>query len=157
MLKKERRSFKLNMDFMTNLQETQKLLEPKLSYDIQGAFFEVYNKYRNSYKESIYQKALEEEFTKRKIPFASQGSIPIYSLESGKKFGSYTPDFVINEKILIEIKAQPYLPKAAEIQLVSYLKASKYEIGYLVNFGGNKLEFKRRIYTNNRKPHHILV
>ncbi len=138
---------------MVDIEQKQKLLEPNLSYDVQGTFFEVYNKYKNSYKESIYQKVLEEEFTKRGVPFVSQKSISIYSLETGKRIGSYTPDFIIGDKIIIEIKAQPFLPKSSEIQLLSYLKASNYEIGYLVNFGANKLEFKRRIYTNNRKPH----
>jgi len=140
-----------------SIESKSKLLEPDLSYKIQGVFFEVYNKYGNSYKESIYQKVLEEEFAKQGISFVSQKPISIYSLETGKKIGNYTPDFTIGDKIIVEIKAQPFLPKNSEIQLISYLKASKYEIGYLVNFGGNKLEFKRRIYTNNRKPRQIFV
>jgi GxxExxY protein len=96
---------------MTELNSKDKLLEKELSYQIQGVFFEVYNKYGNAYKESIYQKALEEEFAKSKIPFISQKSISIYSLESGKKIGSYVPDFVIDDKVIVEIKAQPFIPK----------------------------------------------
>ncbi|MFZ2969881.1 MAG: GxxExxY protein [Minisyncoccia bacterium] len=136
---------------MTELNSKDKLLEKELSYKIQGVFFEVYNKYGNAYKESIYQKALEEELIKSKIPFISQKSISIYSLESGKKIGSYIPDFVIDDKVIVEIKAQSFIPRAFELQLISYLKVSKYEIGYIVNFGESKVEFRRRIYTNNRK------
>jgi len=141
----------------TQIHKLENLLEPELSYKIQGAFFTVYNKYGNTFKETIYQKALEEEFLKQKMLFVSQKPITIYSLETGKRIGIYTPDFIANDKIIIEIKAQPYLSKSSEIQLVSYLKASKYEIGYIVNFGSKNLEFRRRIYTNNRKPIRVLV
>lgn len=136
---------------MTDSIYNDKLLEKELSYQIQGAFFEVYNKYGNAYEESIYQKALEEEFTQKKIPFIPQKAILIYSLETGRKLGSYIPDFVIDDKIIIKIKAQSFIPKAFEMQLISYLKVTKYEVGYIVNFGDSKLEFRRRIYTNNRK------
>jgi len=145
---------------MTNSTQKYKLnnlLEPELSYKIQGIFFDVFNKYGNTFKEAIYQKVLEEEFAKHDISFVSQKPITIYSLETGKRIGTYTPDFIIAERIIIEIKAQPQLFRNDEIQLVSYLKASKYEIGYIVNFGNRNLEFKRRIYTNDRKPIRVLV
>ena len=141
----------------TQIHKLDSLLEPELSYKIQGIFFDVFNKYGNVFKETIYQKVLEEELIKQGVSFVSQKPITIYSLESGKRIGTYTPDFVIDDKIIIEIKAQPQLYRNDEIQLVSYLKASKYEIGYIVNFGSKNLEFRRRIYTNDRKPIRVLV
>src|SRR3989344_2898150 len=114
------------------------LLEPELSYKVQGIFYDVSNKYGQGLKEQIYQKALAEEFTKHKILFEQQKRINIFSMDSGKLLGSYIPDFVIEDKIILEIKASVFTTKENINQQISYLKASAYEIGYLVNFGTNK-------------------
>ena len=127
------------------------LLEPELSYKVQGIFYDVSNKYGQGLKEQIYQKALAEEFTKHKILFEQQKRINIFSMDSGKLLGSYIPDFVIEDKIILEIKASVFTTKENINQQISYLKASAYEIGYLVNFGTNKLYVSRSIFTNNRK------
>ena len=127
------------------------LLYPELSYQIQGAVFEVANKYGKGLKENIYQKALAEEFTKRDIKFEEQKRINIYSLETGKVLGTYVPDFVIDGKIILEIKATEFATKQDLNQQRSYLKASIHEVAYLVNFCTPKLFIKRSIYTNDRK------
>ena len=127
------------------------LLEAELCYKIQGAIYAVANKYGNGLKEQIYQRALVEEFTKRNLEFEQQKRITIYSLDSGKSLGVFVPDFVIKEKIVLEIKASSATTIYDINQQRSYLKASIYEIGYLVNFGTPKLDIKRSIYTNNRK------
>jgi len=59
--------------------------------------------------------------------------------------GAYVPDFIIDDKILIEIKAVPEIPKVFEKQLYYYLKGTKYRLGYLVNFGSGKIDIRRRI------------
>lgn len=64
----------------------------------------------------------------------------------GKEVGNYEPDFIIDEKVIIEIKAVDIMPKVFEKQLYSYLKATKYKIGILINFGSDKLDIRRRIY-----------
>mgnify|MGYP001559749864 FL=1 len=137
---------------MTNKHKSQiGLLEPELSYKIQGCLFELANKYGKGLKESIYQKALEEEFQKQKLKFESQKRINIYSLETGKKLGVYIPDFVIENKIIVELKSSTFTTQTDIAQQRSYLRASTYELGYLVNFGTPKLDIKRSIYTNDRK------
>ncbi|OGD65353.1 hypothetical protein A3F08_02140, partial [Candidatus Berkelbacteria bacterium RIFCSPHIGHO2_12_FULL_36_9] len=88
----------------------------------------------------------------KKINFVSKPKLIIYSLDTGKKLAVYIPDFLIENKIILEIKALPFLPNPAVNQIVQYLKASQYEIGYIVNFGTPKAEILRRIYTNDRKP-----
>jgi GxxExxY protein len=128
------------------------LLEPELSYKIQGCLFEVVNKYGRGLKEQIYQKALEEELQIQKLNFESQKRINIYSVDTGKKLGTYIPDLVIENKIIVELKASTFTTQADIAQQRSYLRASAYEIGYLVNFGTAKLEIKRSIYTNDNKP-----
>jgi len=127
-------------------------LYPELSYEIQGALFTIANSYGQGLKEIIYQNALAEEFTKRKLSFKEQKRINVYSLETGKILGVYIPDFIVENKIIIEIKATEFPAKRDVDQLRSYLRASEYEVAYLVNFCAQELFIKRSIYTNNRKP-----
>lgn len=141
---------------MTNYNESRirnkDLLEPELCYKIQGAIYGVANKYGIGLKEQIYQKALAEEFTEQKLKFEQQRRITIHSLNTGKELGVYMPDFVIEDKVIIEIKASNFVSPQDSKQQMSYLKASRYEIAYLVNFCTPELYIKRSIYTNDRKP-----
>lgn len=146
---------------MANFHESRiknpSLLYPELSYKLQGIFFNVVNKYGNILKEKIYQKALAEMFKKASVPFVEQKRINIYSIDSGKILGTYVPDFIIDDKIILEIKASAMIIQQDIRQQQSYLKASIYEVAYLVNFGTQKLFIKRSIFTNNRKPFIILL
>ncbi|MFH1048918.1 MAG: GxxExxY protein [Patescibacteria group bacterium] len=140
---------------MTNTHECtnnlDKVLESVLSYRIVGAIYNTANKYGKGLKEQIYQKALAEEFTKANLPFEEQKRINIYSLDTAKILGVYIPDFLIENKIIIEIKSSDFTIKKFLEQQRSYLRASIYEIAYLVNFGTDKLDIRRSIYTNDRK------
>ena len=129
-----------------------RLLEEDLCYKIRGAIYSVANKYGKGLKEKIYQKALAEELNKLGLKFEQQKRISIYSLDTGKQLGVYVPDFLVEEKVIIEIKSNNFTTKRDIAQLRSYLRASVYEIAYLVNFGTPKLEIIRSIYTNDRKP-----
>lgn len=85
------------------------------------------------------------------MEFQSQKRINIFSVESGKKLGTYVPDIVVEDKIIVEIKATDFTRTGDLNQQRSYLRASKYEISYLVNFCTPELEIKRAICTNDRK------
>ncbi|MBI3638662.1 GxxExxY protein [Candidatus Wolfebacteria bacterium] len=124
------------------------LLYPELSYNIVGAIYEVWRALGSAFKESVYQKSLEEEFKNRNISFFNQKRIPIFY--NDKKVGFYIPDFVIEDKILLEIKHQPYLTLQDKKQVWYYLKGTDYKLLLLVNFGGEKLEVFRRIYDKAR-------
>jgi len=128
------------------------LFYPELSYEIQGCLYNTANKYGRGLKEIIYQKALAEEFKKAGLPCEEQKRIDIYSVDSGKKLGTYVPDFIIDSKIILEIKSSSFTIKNDIEQQRSYLRASIYEVAYLVNFGTEKLDIRRSIYTNDRKP-----
>jgi len=141
-----------NKTNLKRIKTNKNLLYPDLSYQLQGAVFEVSNKYGKGLKENIYQNALVEEFTKRNIKFEEQKRINIHSIDTGKVLGTYVPDFIIDEKIILEIKATEFATKQDLNQQQSYLKASTYEVAYLVNFCTPKLFIKRSIYTNDRKP-----
>lgn len=127
------------------------LLEKKLSYKIQGCIYGVANKYGKGLKEKIYENALAEEFNKAGIKYQKQKRINIYSMETGKIIGVYVPDFIVENKIIIELKAKNMLTRQDLEQQRSYLRISIYEIAYLINFSTPKLYIKRSIFTNDRK------
>ncbi len=125
------------------------LLYSELSYKVVGCVFIVWKELGPAFKESVYQKALAEEFSKHNIIFQSQRKIPISY--NKKEVGKYVPDFVIEDKILIELKALPFLSKLEEKQAWYYLKGSSYKLLLLVNFGGKRLNIKRWVYDKARR------
>ena len=134
----------------TNIHE--KLLYKELSYQIQGTAIEVRKNFGSGLKESIYQNVFAEELKSRNLSFEKEKSIQIFSPKTGKLVGSYRPDFIVDGKILVELKAVEKIPKMFIDQLYSYLKNSEYELGYFINFASPKLYIKRIIFTNDRKP-----
>src|SRR3989344_3989996 len=127
-------------------------LYKELSYKLQGIFFDIRNTYGPGQKEMVYANLLSERLNREGISFEREKRLSIYSQETGKIVGIYQPDFVIDNKIIIEIKAHRIATAQDEQQLYYYLRNSNYELGYLVNFGTSKLLVKRILYTNNRKP-----
>ncbi|MEO0142505.1 MAG: GxxExxY protein, partial [candidate division WOR-3 bacterium] len=128
------------------------LLHEKLSYKIRGCALNVRKNFGPGHKEVIYQRAFEEELKTHGIEFKKEVSIDIYSPKTGKVVGKYCPDFIIEDKVLVEVKSANLLTKQILSQLYSYLRNSKYELGFLINFGGKRLTIKRVIYSNEQKP-----
>jgi len=118
-----------------------------LSYKVRGCVFKVYNTLGFGHKENIYQRALEVEFKNSEINFEKEKVLPV--IYNGKKIGVYKPDFIVGNKIIIEIKAVPFMPNDYETQLTHYLKGTNYKLGFLINFGSKKLNIKRRVWTPN--------
>ena len=127
------------------------ILYKELSYQLQGCFYQVRNKYQRGHKEIIYQKALEEELTLAKINYDREHRINIYSVTTNKKIGVYIPDFVIENRIVVELKAAQATTQDMKMQLWHYLKNSQYQLGYLVNFGESDFKPLRFIHTQERK------
>lgn len=127
------------------------LLYNELTYKLRGIFFDIRNNYGPGQKENIYQNLFKESLKQQRIEYEKEKSINIYSADN-KKVGVYRPDFVIEDKIIIEIKSSRFTSRVDEKQLYYYLRNSKYEVGFLVNFSTPKLYIKRIIYTNDRKP-----
>ncbi|MBN1385174.1 MAG: GxxExxY protein [Elusimicrobia bacterium] len=124
------------------------VLYKDLSYKLVGCFYKVYNTLGPAHKEQIYQKALSADFKLHKILFVENKKLPIQY--NKVVVGTYQPDFIIEDKIIIEIKSVLLLPKVFEKQLYYYLRGTKYKLGYLVNFGAEKIQIKRRIYETVR-------
>lgn len=140
----------INADLKTNADSADnKLIYEELTYKIRGAIFNVFNKLGPAFKENIYQRALKEELSKNDLEFESEKILNIYYDE--KKVGTYKPDFIIEDKIIIELKALPFLGQLEKKQTWSYLKGSKYKLALLVNFGASKLQIERYIYDSIRK------
>ncbi len=129
------------------------LLDEKESYEIRGACFWVWKEFGSAFKESIIDKALTEEFLRRGLKVDNQKRINVFYRD--KKVGTYIPDKIINDSILIELKTKPFLVKADYLQFVRYLKGSSYKLGFLINFG-NELVIKRYIYDEIRRAPRVL-
>jgi len=136
------------IDTQINADQEDYFLYKDLTYNIRGAIFNVYNKIGPGQKENVYAKALELELKRRDIKFEREKTIPVNYLE--EKIGVYKPDFVIEDKIILEVKALPFVGKIEERQLWNYLKGSNYKLALLVNFGNQKLDIKRVIYDQSR-------
>ena len=127
------------------------ILEQKLSYQLIGIFIRISKEHGFSYKEKVYQRLLIEELKKQGLKYISQPKIPIFIAGSDKILTYYYPDLLVEDKIIIEVKAQNQIFNTHINQLIKYLAVCKYEIGFIVNFGTPKAQILRRIYTNDRK------
>jgi GxxExxY protein len=127
-----------------------KLLYKQESYLIQGVAYDIYKQFRNNYKEKVYHNAFYLGLIYKGFKVEKEKRIDIYY--NGKKVGTYTPDLVVNDIILIELKAKPKLTKEDIKQFWYYLKGSKYKVGYLINFGDpSGIQIIRRVYDTARK------
>lgn len=127
------------------------LLHKELSYTLQGIAFAIRKDFGLGHKEQIYQKAFEEELKRQNIRYDREKSIKIYSPRDGKLIGLYRPDFIIDDKIIVEIKTLVFLPKLEMRKIYDYLRNSEYELGYLINFASPRLYIKRVVFSNSRK------
>ncbi len=85
------------------------------------------------------------------LQYKIKPQISIISQKTGKVIGALIPDIIVEDKIIVEIKALKDLRKDTINQLIKYLELSKYEVGYLVNFGRPYTQIIRKVYSNNRK------
>ena len=128
------------------------LLEEDLTYRLRGVLIRVSRQYGGGHKERVYQEACREAFAQAEVPFVAQPRVSVHSMDTGRTLATHIPDFVIAERIVVELKAIPWIPPEAATQLEQYLRVTTYEIGLLVNFGLPKVQIIRRICTNDRKP-----
>lgn len=116
-----------------------------LSSEIIRRFYIVYNKLGYGFLEKVYEKALKYEL--EKVGFQVDRQKPINVYYETELVGEYFADLLVENKIIIELKASESLCEEHEHQLINYLKATDTEVGLLLNFG-KKPEVKRKIYSN---------
>ncbi len=124
------------------------MLEEELSGKIIRAYYNVYNRLGYGFLEKVYENSLIYELQRMNIHGRRQ--VPIQVFDLGIKVGEYFADIVVEERIIIELKAAESLCLEHEAQLLNYLKATSMEVGLLFNFG-LKPEFRRRVYENKLK------
>ena len=124
---------------MLHKEKTQKIIK---------AFYKVYNTLGYGFLERVYQRALLIEL--RKMGFDCREEAPVKVYYEEYQVGDYRADIIVDNCIIIENKAAEALAEENEFQLINYLKATEIEVGLLLNFG-KKPEFKRKIFTNDRK------
>jgi len=124
------------------------LLHKELTNKIINCFYTVYNTLGFGFLEKVYENAMMIELIKNGINAEKQKPIKVYY--SDEIVGEYFADIIVEDTIIIELKAAEFLIEEHELQLINYLKATDKEIGLLLNFG-KKPEFKRKIFTNDRK------
>ena len=121
----------------------QKLLYKDLTYTIIGAAMEVHRVLGPGFVEAVYEKALGVELSARGVPFRRQQRLAV--VYKGQIVGEYAADLVVDDKVIMELKAVKALNEIHEAQLINYLRATDLRVGLLINFGASSLEHKRRI------------
>jgi len=124
------------------------MLHEEITSDIINAFYKVYNTLGYGFLEKVYENALAMELAERGHIVKQQ--LPIQVYYEGKAVGEYFADMLIDDKVILELKTAESIAKEHEAQLVNYLKATKIEIGLLLNFGKEPY-FKRKIFSNQKE------
>lgn len=117
------------------------LIYPELSYQIIGILFEVHNLLGNRYQEKYYQRAVAVKLKKSKLSFKKELSVAL--VIDNEKIGKYSLDFLIEDKIILELKTKPLFTANDYRQIKAYLQATNLKLGILANFFGESLEYKR--------------
>ena len=120
----------------------------ELTENIINIFYRVYNELGYGFLEKVYENAMMIEFKKDDFPAVCQSAIKVFY--EGEVIGEYYADILVDNKVIVEIKAAKRLTEENEAQLLNYLKATDIEVGLLLNFG-TKPEVKRKAFDNSRK------
>ena len=125
----------------------------ELTDKIIKAFYCVYNDLGFGFLENVYQNALYFELHNKGYKVEPQKTIDVYY--KNQIVGKYKADLIVNDLVILELKAVDFLLEEHELQIINYLKATDIEIGLLLNFG-MKPEIRRKIFTNDRKRSRII-
>jgi GxxExxY protein len=113
----------------------------ELTYQIIAAAFEVHNVLGDGFLENVYEKSLVKELDSKGVKTETKASIMVRY--KGAEVGLYYDDVIVNDEIILELNVVENLNKAHEAQLLNCLKATNKKIGMLINFGKDKVEYKR--------------
>ena len=122
----------------------------ELTRKIIGCAMKVHSTLGPGFLESVYKKALAHELGKAGLKVECERPIAVFY--DGVPVGDFSADMLVEDRVMLELKANQALAPANEVQLVNYLTATGIELGLLLNFGAAKLEFKRKTRTYRPKP-----
>jgi GxxExxY protein len=118
------------------------------TFAIIGAAMEVHKLLGCGFLEAVYQEALSIEFAKRNISFRREVRLPI-RYKGQLLTTAYCADFICFDSVVIELKALAHMSGTEEAQVINYLKATGYDVGLLLNFGGRSLQHRRLVLTKS--------
>jgi GxxExxY protein len=127
-----------------------KMERQELTEKIIGCAMKVHSMLGPGFLESVYQRALAHELGKAGLKVECERPITVHY--DGIVVGDFSADMLVEGRVILELKANQALVPAHEVQLVNYLTATGIEIGLLLNFGAERLEFKRKARTYRPKP-----
>lgn len=130
------------------MEENDVLIPQELIDIILTQFYRIYNDLGYGFLERVYQNALYFALVDAGLKCEAEKPIKIY--HDGRVVGDYRADLLVEDSVILELKACEELNPSHEAQLINYLKSTKIEVGYLLNFG-KKAKFSRKVYSNNRK------
>ena len=125
--------------------------EYDLAGKVIGLAMKIHSTLGSGFLESVYHKALAHELEKAGMRFESEKPLNVFY--EGALVGEFAADFLVENELIIELKAVQNLLPAHEVQTVNYLVATGIDIGLLINFGGERLEFKKKFRLPKQKNH----
>jgi GxxExxY protein len=127
---------------------SESLKHHELTEKVIGVFFDVYNELGHGFLESVYEEALAVALGEAGLEVQRQVPVPVWFRR--RQIGDFKADLLVDNKVLLELKAARTIDLAHEKQLLHYLRATDIEVGLLLNFG-TKPQFRRLVYENERK------
>lgn len=119
-----------------------------LTRKILSVFYEVYNQLGYGFAEAVYERAFANALVTRGLGAERQRAVTVWF--QGRSVGRYRTDIIVDNTVVLELKARPTLERHHESQLLNLLRGTRFEVGLLLNFGP-KPEVKRLIFSNSRK------
>lgn len=126
-------------------------LHAELTERIIKAAYNVLNELGHGFLESVYEKTMEQILIEEGHQVRRQANIPVYF--RGKLVGDFKADLIVDDLVIIELKAIQKLQRIHEAQILNYLRATEIEVGLLINFG-QEFQIQRKVFANSRKRHH---
>ncbi|HED08669.1 MAG TPA: GxxExxY protein [Ignavibacteria bacterium] len=124
------------------------MLHQELTSKIIGAYYKVYNSLGYGFLEKVYENALKIELRRLNLKVEQQKNIKV--VYEGFEVGDYFADLIVEDLVIIELKAAEAICEQHEAQLLNYLKATDIEVGLLLNFG-KEAKFVRKVFSNSNK------
>ena len=131
------------MNNWSNESDKKSEVSDPLTAQIIGCAIALHRVLGPGFLENIYHQGLAHEFNKAQIPYISEARMQV--IYDQVVLGDYIADFLLDKRVVVELKAVETLTKAHEIQLVNYLTAIRFDVGLLINFGGSKVQVKRKV------------
>ena len=129
--------------------DTSKLVHADVTERILGVYYDVFNEMGFGFLESVYRTAMEIALSEVGLSVRREFPIPVWF--RGREVGQYRADLLVNDSVLLELKAVNALDRSHEAQVLHYLRATEIEVGLLLNFGGTRPQFRRVVFQNSNK------